>query len=325
METTTSPLSERQLQAWNEDGYLLIPALFDESELQAAIAELPRIFPTAEEFARDADPKRNDRFRMPRSARSGLNYWARSGMLSQHAQQFAGLEDFPWTGGALDRLAVHGKIAAVARSLLGDDDVRLYQAQLWAKYTGATSYAQPLHTDYMTHTLLAPSRAARPHQVEMFLYLHDVTEDLAPTHLVSRRLTRQRPSTPHRVWPEDAPELYAAEVSTPGPAGTLLVYAPDVWHRAVDLTRPGGARIWMNLGYKRAGVDWAGLQCFVRAGLSEPWRDFVAGSTPEELVLVGFPPPGHEAYDRDVLAGMALRYPGLDLAPWYAALPGERP
>lgn len=33
----------------------------------------------------------------------------------------------------------------------------------------------------------------------------------------------------------------------------------------------------------------------------------------------GFPPPGHPYWTPTTLAGMALRYPGLDLAPWRPA------
>ncbi len=313
-------LSKEQLEAWRADGYVMFPALLDEADLKAAVAELPEIYPTAQDFAEDADPKRNDRFRITRANRRGLDYWTSSGMLSQHALQFAGLEDFPWTGGALDRLTVHPKITDLARELLDNDDIRLYQAQLWAKYTGATSYAQPLHQDFQTHTMLVPKKSGPPPQAEMFVYLHEVTEELAPTRIVSRRLTKDKPPIPARVWPDTDPDLYAAEVSFPGPAGSVLVYAPDVWHRGVDLTEPGGARIWMNLSYKIASADWLGLQCFVRSGLSDKWRKFVSGSTPDELALFGFPPPGDDAYDEDVLTGMALRYPGLDLRPWFMAL-----
>jgi hypothetical protein len=118
--------------------------------------------------------------------------------------------------------------------------------------------------------------------------------------------------------------LYEAEVCFPGKVGSLLVYACDIWHRAEDLTEPEGARIWMNMAFKVAGTDWIGLQSFNRIAMSPSWKQFVAGSTPEELVLFGFPPPGHEAYDADVLEGMAARYPGLNLDPWWSKLGDAR-
>lgn len=86
------------------------------------------------------------------------------------------------------------------------------------------------------------------------------------------------------------------------------------------MTEPEGERIWMNLSYKVAGTDWLGLQSFQRIAMVPSWQRFVAGSTPPELELFGFPPPGHEAYDEDVIEGLSRRYPGLDISPWHAAL-----
>src|SRR5262249_24271945 len=48
------------------------------------------------------------------------------------------------------------------------------------------------------------------------------------------------------------------EVARPatGVRGTLLTYRPDEFHRAVDLTAPGGARFLLNVSFKPAGQDW---------------------------------------------------------------------
>jgi hypothetical protein len=43
-------------------------------------------------------------------------------------------------------------------------------------------------------------------------------------------------------------------------------------------------------------------------------------STPRELELFGFPPPGHEVWTPELLAATQLRYPKLDLDPWRARL-----
>ena len=45
-----------------------------------------------------------------------------------------------------------------------------------------------------------------------------------------------------------------------------------------------------------------------------PSGDFT--STPRELELFGFPPPGHPIWDAALLDGTAERYPDLDLTPW---------
>jgi len=35
-----------------------------------------------------------------------------------------------------------------------------------------------------------------------------------------------------------------------------------------------------------------------------------------QLSMLGFPPPGHPYWNEETLAGVAARYPALDLTPW---------
>jgi hypothetical protein len=47
---------------------------------------------------------------------------------------------------------------------------------------------------------------------------------------------------------------------------------------------------------------------------------FIDRASPRQLALFGFPPPGHPYWTPHTLAGMAMRYPNLDLASWRAAM-----
>ena len=87
----------------------------------------------------------------------------------------------------------------LAAALLGDDDLRSYSIEFWAKYSGAADYDQPFHRDYLNHTVLVPSADAPPSQVEMFVYLSDVAEDLGPIALLPRRHARDVPALPELV------------------------------------------------------------------------------------------------------------------------------
>jgi hypothetical protein len=98
--------------------------------------------------------------------------------------------------------------------------------------------------------------------------------------------------------------------------GSLLAYRADVFHRGVDLTAPGGARYLLNISYKRAGHDWIGFHSMQSRATAPEWTAFVEGSSPRELELFGFPPPGHEIWDAALLDATAERYPKLDLGPW---------
>jgi hypothetical protein len=122
------------------------------------------------------------------------------------------------------------------------------------------------------------------------------------------------------VLPKWDPELYAAEKPAAGPRGSLLASRADVFHRAVNLTKPEGSRFLLNVSFRKTGQDWVGFHSPQSNATSPHWAAFVEGSTPRELALFGFPPPGHEIWDVELLDATAERYPGLDIEPWRAAL-----
>jgi hypothetical protein len=151
---------------WNEHGYAVVPGFLSPVDIAPAQAALREVFPTADEFHDDVDPPRNARFR----------------------DEFGGILDFPWPAVELSLLAVHPRLVELAETVLDTSNVRLYSAEAWAKYTGAADYDQQLHRDYLNHTPLVPSSDPRFGQLEMFVWLSDVTEAHGPTHVVSRLL-----------------------------------------------------------------------------------------------------------------------------------------
>jgi hypothetical protein len=314
-------IDEGLVTRWHEHGWTFFEGLLDRAEVERAAGELGMVYPhepSRHGISAGAKARFNARtdFRIPEN--SPFRFETQSGPAYRRAQ-FAGFSDFPFTSDLLNRLVVHDRILAAAARLLRQplSQIRLYQAQCVAKYTGATDYEQPLHLDFSTHTLLTPQPGE---QVEMFLYLCDVTPDLAPTHLVSRKMTEERACLPYFLMPSDAPDLYAAEESAPGPTGSVLAYGPGVWHRAVNLTKPGGARYWLGLSFKVVGCDWLGFQSFPRAGMQDQWRRFVEQSTPDQLSVMGVPSPGHGYWTSARVSEFSLRYPALDVRPWRRAL-----
>ena len=197
-----------------------------------AIADLPLLFPTADEFADDVDPRRNDRFRVG---------------------QFGGVDVLPFESVAWNLLAVHPRLIEVAEAVLGTDDLRLYRAEAWAKYSQAADYDQTLHRDFLNHSLVVPTDDPRYGQIEMFLYLTEMTADLGPTHVVPAELTAHLPPMPnHLEGPEHAHLLDAGELVL-GPPGTLLVYRTDLFHRGTAVRRPRAARFTLHLNRPHRG------------------------------------------------------------------------
>lgn len=292
---------------WRTDGFVVLPGYLSAAELTPALDELGLCFPTAEGFHDGTDP-RGARF---------------------VEDEFGGIDSLPFASPQLSLLTVHPRLVELAVAFLGTDDVRMYSAEAWAKFTGAADYDQSLHRDYLNHTALVPTSAAAFQQLEMFVYLVDVPEDLGPPHLVPRSQTVDLPTRPNWYPQTDGPEasdgfvsstgrpeLYAAEISAAGPAGTVVAFTPDTVHRGTGMTRHRGARYTMHLGYRPASVEWAHRHGWAERSHQPSWYRFAARATPRQLEMVGFPPPGHPFWTAETLARTAARYPDLDLAPW---------
>lgn len=296
-------------QEWQTHGFAILPGYIPSEDLAPALRELETMFPSREGFHDGTDPRRS----------------------RYMDDEFAGIDDFPFASVELSLLAVNDHLVRLAQELLADDDIRIYSAEAWAKFTGAADYDQPLHRDYLNHTLLVPTDAPRYRQLEMFVYLVDVPEDLGPPHMLSREHTRNLPAKPNWYPPNDvgdkygefvsstgSPHLYDAEVSGAGPAGTVVAFQPGTFHRGTGMTAPRGARYTMHLNYRPASVEWGQRHSWVYRSHETAWYRFMARATPQQLALFGFPPPGHPYWTPDTLAGVALRYPDLDMTPWKA-------
>jgi hypothetical protein len=312
--------TEDEIETWRSDGWVVLEGLIGTDEIDAAVEDLRQVFPTAEEF--HADPEGvTDAWIGRRPTRNPGYIWPADGpgfRPEQHIWQ----GDFPFPGsGALNRLVSHPSIVDFVTRALETPDIRLYQAGVNAKYTGVINYEQPMHTD-RNHSLLPPKPSVPWLHVESFLFLSDVDEAHAPTHLVPLPQSVGREVSAPLYMPPQDPELYAAERAATGPRGSLLVYRPDVFHRGTDITAPGGARFLLNVSFQDARQEWVAYDGFPSHANSPDWVKYAEGSTPGELALFGFPAPGHEIWDAAMIDATAARYPNLDMTPWRAALRG---
>ena len=310
--------TEDEVERWRTDGWVLLEGLVSTEEIDAAQDDLFGVFPTAEQYHADPEGETTRRLGHPPADRGGF-VWPDEGpgfRDEQHRWQ----SFFPFPGdGAMNRLVVHPAIVDFVERALGSTDLRVYQTGLSAKYTGITNYEQPMHTD-RNHSWLPPVPEAPWWHVEGFLYLSDVSATANPTHLVSVPDSVGRPTTTPLIMPSGDPELYAREKGAAGVRGSYLAYRPDVFHRAVELSEPGGSRFLLNVSYRLAGQDWIGYHTMQSNATSPHWTRFVESSTPRELALFGFPPPGHPIWSVSLIEATQQLYPKLDLDPWRSAL-----
>ena len=284
---------------WDQHGFVAVPGMLPPEEIAAGRSELGLLFPAPDEFHSEKDAARNARYR---------------------GDEYGGLINFPFLSVELSLLTVHSRLVELAKCFLRTDEVRIYAAEAWGKYTGAFDYEQEHHRDYLNHTLVVPSNDPSFRNLEMFIYLCDVTEGLGPTHLVSSSLTADLPLLPHCCSRADRPDLYQAEISAAGPAGTVLAYRGDTLHRATNLTAPLGARYTLHCSFRPQSNEWVGRHAWGDRSFDVGWSPFVARASLAQLTLFGFPPPGHPYWTPETLAGIAVRYPDLDLSPWDAGV-----
>ncbi len=229
--------------------------------------------------------------------------------------------EFPFRSRSLNRLVMHDVMIDLAEDLLGTDDIRLYQGLVTAKYANQSSHVnQFLHTDYPNHMLVVPRPEPGYQQLETFLYLTDVTAANGATRMVSVTKTKHIPVETHTLSFTEYPDLYEEPGEASGPAGSIVCYRPDVYHRSSDWDDPGKCRIMMHLSFRPATAEWGGYHAWPYKGFAPEWHNFVGESGPRQLGLLGFPKPGHPYWTRETIAGVGARYPGLDMDPWRAAL-----
>jgi len=295
--------------AWLDDGFVVLPGYLPATDLQPAMDELRLLFPSADDFHDGVDPDRNARF---------------------VGDEFDGIDGFPFASPALNRVPVCDALVSLATTLLGAHDIRLYSAEAWAKYEGAADYDQDLHRDYLNHTVLAPSSAPAYRQLELFVFLSDVTVELGAPRMVPRTVgTDALPAKPNFFPRVDTdateegfvsstgrPDLYAGEVPATGPPGTVVAFQPQTVHRGSAITRPRGARFTMHLNYRPAAAEWAQRHAWADRSHDPHWYPFVEQATPRQLELFGFPAPGHPYWTTETVDGVGQRYPGLDMTPW---------
>ena len=141
---------------------------------------------------------------------------------------------------------------------------------------------------YLNHTPLAPSSDIRWRGLELFIWLSDVTADLAHSSR-SALCTTGLSSLPHVQPRSQRPSLYEQEVSGARPEGTMVVCSTDTLHRATELTSPSSptdsASTLATATLRTPGPSrhsW-GDQSFHPA-----WQPFVEQAIMRQLLLFGF-------------------------------------
>jgi hypothetical protein len=118
------------------------------------------------------------------------------------------------------------------------------------------------------------------------------------------------------IWPMvlKPGELHEHEVALTGAAGTLILYQTHVLHRGSNFRASEASRFIYMTDFKRRGDAWTGKQAWPDHAIRPGWSEAIAAMSVRERNLFGFPPPGSDYWTPETLAGVAARYPGMDMA-----------
>lgn len=288
---------EQHIDELSSQGMTLLPGFLSDDELSEAREALWHVYPRPGDFF--ADPG------------------AHPELLGN---PFSGVRTLPFAHFGLNRLALNERVADVARQVLDFNDVRLYKAEVWAKYAGAAVYEQTLHRDYGNHMLVVPRADGFGRQLNTYLYLCDVDELNGATAFVPSGRTSHIRLGIRRLAPG---VLAEHEVRLPGPAGSLVLYSGHVFHRATELIGERATRFMMLLDYRRADTTWVSKHAFGHHGNRTEMEELMIRSTPAQRCLIDVPPPGHEYWNDQTIDDMEIRYPGIDTTPYRLSLGGH--
>ena len=313
-----SRFTREHMKAWRRDGAAVIADFFTPEEVKAVVADFEAVFGTPERAGEELNKKGD-------------------GVVGRfHPSQFRDIQPVPIDcSPALNLIGVHPALIEFAKQALETDDVRVYQCQSWAKFTGDSDYDQPFHTDFSNHTLTVPSEDAAKNSITILCYFSDVTDAHGAMHFVTRpdansvgadpELSLSRDPAVHAKLQADLVPLTRSSAST---AGTAIPYTIDIYHRGTNLTAPKGHRYALMTCFRKAHDDAIQFTAWAFHH-TKPWEKIFAHATTEQLAVFGVPRPGEAFWTETTLARAQLRYPSWDLSPYREALakkkkPAER-
>jgi len=288
-----SRISQEHLQHWRDYGYVVVENFLTPQELATAQNELRHAFPTREEYEQAPLVYRND-------YRGGH------------------MRTLPFLGDVLNFMAVHPEIVSFVERALGTRNIALAQSIAWARYPEAEISDYPLHVDYKSSSLLYPD-SRKPVEVTFILYYVDIDEELGATYVVSKQYSKDELLVPDSGGRDLYPELYRHEQPVYVRAGSMLIYSMSTFHRLSQLTSRNRTRYSHHIIYRAEDAPWVGYSTWTNFGQTSEMQRFIEQASPRQRELFGFPSPGHAYWNEETLAGIAARYPLMDMTPYLEA------
>lgn len=311
------------LEQFRCDGFVLVPDVFSDEEMDAALEAMERAFYGKSYASWLEDLERGEQG----SVGDGF---------TTKQDEVVGRSQFPVGDPALDRLIENDRYLDLYELFLGDKP-SYCNAHLFMR-TGPVDARYPdeswsgYHVDHNTNCVLPPSPdAGRFSYVNSGVYLHDVTGDGAPMLLVPGSHTRAADvfaagwDSGNMASVSHVRDIRQAGLAAPVPAvgarGSALFYSSYLLHSAQPFENRKKQRAFWTLSMCRRDADrWTRFANPYIYGEREYMLPFITQTSPRVRSLFGWPEPGHPYYTEHTLGLLGHAFPGMDLAPYAEAL-----
>jgi len=293
----TLRITDTHVAHYREHGFTIIENFLTSQELDGAHVEIERFIPGLLDYAANPQGPKPPGWDQPSLSRRNTR--------------------FPFAGDQMNSITLHPELRRFAAINAGHDDLFCEQGHFTYKCRGhAADMDQTMHLDYMNHTLVYPP-ANKHRQTAYLIYFTDVDEGLAPTAVCSKQHYPEKILWPTGYDRDQRPELYNNEVKATVPAGSVLAYSMRTFHRGTAFQKDG-ARIGAFITYAPKNCPWLGIVGWPEQGVRKSFRIWIERASVAERELLGFPAPGHDYWTEETLAGVAARFPEMDLDPYRA-------
>ncbi|MEE3257608.1 MAG: phytanoyl-CoA dioxygenase family protein [Candidatus Latescibacterota bacterium] len=316
-------LTSAQLEQFHRDGYIIVPDLFSDAEMDAALEAMDQTF-----YGKPFDAWLAD-------FDAGQTAGVSDGFTTTHNHE-EGRSQFPTGAGALDRLIENETYLDIFEQCLGDKPAYC-NAHLFLR-SGPTDKRHPehpwegYHIDHYTNCLLPPfDEVGRFDYVNSGAFLHDVVDGGAPMMVVpgSHKLAQEaylRAFADGNAGGGSFKDLrkvveLTEPVASVAPRGAAAFYSSYTIHAAQPFANKRVQRAFWTLSLCRQDNDrWTRFANPFIYGEREHMMPFLTSTTPRVRALFGFPEPGHPYYTEKTLALLESTIPGIDVEPYRQAL-----
>ncbi|MAD06028.1 MAG: hypothetical protein CMP86_01300 [Gammaproteobacteria bacterium] len=296
-------VTDQQIAQWHKDGAVVIEDFFTAAEIAPIYADYQAQYGVQGQ----GDGK-------------ALDVKPAGSVGASHRKQFMNVDILPYQGSvAMNMISLNPRLIALAKRMLGVNEVELYQSHTWAKFTGEADYDQAFHCDFGNHTLTVPGDEAQSRTVNFVIYISDVTDGVGALHYVAKDDAAAVLGDGAIVAStEQQPALLARQRSASAPAGSILAYGIDTFHRGTNLTDLDGFRYTMTVSYKAVGNSQIGFHVWQFAP-DRPWYLILNHGSPQQLQCLGIPLPGDPFWTKRTLQLTQERWPDWDMSVYIAA------